>query len=144
VNRPGGACRRPSPGPGAPSSVARQQHGEEEAAFDNAGYQGVYKRPEAAGPTWHATARRHSGRLRWPSAHDRLHQPRVGVPANMGPHPDVPLVAFPLLLHLGLRSAAMGDARQFSNPEKLVGYLGLSASVLQSGNAVAQPLLSRH
>jgi IS5 family transposase len=28
-------------------------HGEEEAAFGDAGYQGVHKRPEAAGPAWH-------------------------------------------------------------------------------------------
>ena len=28
------------------------RHGEEEAAFGGAGYQGVRKRPEAAGPTW--------------------------------------------------------------------------------------------
>jgi IS5 family transposase len=28
-------------------------HGQEEVAFGDAGYQGVHKRPEAAGPTWH-------------------------------------------------------------------------------------------
>ena len=32
-------------------------HGEEEVAFGDAGYQGVRKRPEAAGPTWHAAMR---------------------------------------------------------------------------------------
>ena len=32
-------------------------HGEEEAAFGDAGYQGVHKRPEAAGPTWHVAMR---------------------------------------------------------------------------------------
>ncbi len=28
-------------------------HGDEEAAFGDAGYRGVHKRPDAAGPTWH-------------------------------------------------------------------------------------------
>ncbi len=32
-------------------------HGEEEAAFGDAGYQGVHKREEAAGPTWHVAMR---------------------------------------------------------------------------------------
>jgi IS5 family transposase len=32
-------------------------HGEEEVAFGDAGYQGVHKRPEAAGPTWHIAMR---------------------------------------------------------------------------------------
>jgi IS5 family transposase len=32
-------------------------HGEEEAAFGDAGYQGVHKRPEAVGPTWHVAMR---------------------------------------------------------------------------------------
>jgi IS5 family transposase len=32
-------------------------HGEEEAAFGDAGYQGMHKRPEAAGPTWHVAMR---------------------------------------------------------------------------------------
>jgi IS5 family transposase len=32
-------------------------HGEEEAAFGDAGYQGVHKRPEAAGPSWHVAMR---------------------------------------------------------------------------------------
>ena len=32
-------------------------HGEEEVAFGDAGYQGVRKRPEAAGPTWHVAMR---------------------------------------------------------------------------------------
>ena len=32
-------------------------HGKEEAAFGNAGYQGVHKRPEAAGPAWHVAMR---------------------------------------------------------------------------------------
>ena len=32
-------------------------HGEEHAAFGDAGYQGVHKRPEAAGPTWHVAMR---------------------------------------------------------------------------------------
>jgi transposase, IS5 family len=32
-------------------------HGQEEAAFGDAGYQGVHKRPEAAGPTWHVAMR---------------------------------------------------------------------------------------
>ena len=32
-------------------------HGEEQAAFGDAGYQGVHKRPEAAGPTWHVAMR---------------------------------------------------------------------------------------
>jgi len=32
-------------------------HGEEEAAFGDAGYQGVHKRPEAKGPTWHVAMR---------------------------------------------------------------------------------------
>jgi len=32
-------------------------HGDEEAAFGDAGYQGVQKRPEAAGPTWHIAMR---------------------------------------------------------------------------------------
>ena len=33
-------------------------HGDEEAAFGDAGYQGVHKRPEAQGPTWHVAMRR--------------------------------------------------------------------------------------
>ena len=33
-------------------------HGDEEAAFGDAGYQGVHKRPEALGPTWHVAMRR--------------------------------------------------------------------------------------
>ena len=33
-------------------------HGDEEAAFCDAGYQGVHKRPEAQGPTWHVAMRR--------------------------------------------------------------------------------------
>ena len=32
-------------------------HGDEEAAFGDAGYQGVHKRPEALGPTWHVAMR---------------------------------------------------------------------------------------
>ena len=32
-------------------------HGDEEVAFGDAGYQGVHKRPEAAGPTWHVAMR---------------------------------------------------------------------------------------
>ena len=32
-------------------------HGDEEAAFGDAGYQGVDKRPEAKGPTWHVAMR---------------------------------------------------------------------------------------
>lgn len=32
-------------------------HGEEEAAFGDAGYQGVHKRPEAACPTWYVALR---------------------------------------------------------------------------------------
>ena len=32
-------------------------HGQEEVAFGDAGYQGVHKRPEAAGPTWHVAMR---------------------------------------------------------------------------------------
>jgi IS5 family transposase len=32
-------------------------HGEEQAAFGDAGYQGVHKRPEAAGPSWHVAMR---------------------------------------------------------------------------------------
>jgi transposase, IS5 family len=32
-------------------------HGDEEAAFGDAGYQGVHKRPEAKGPTWHVAMR---------------------------------------------------------------------------------------
>jgi IS5 family transposase len=32
-------------------------HGDEEAAFGDAGYQGVHKRPEASGPTWHVAMR---------------------------------------------------------------------------------------
>jgi IS5 family transposase len=32
-------------------------HGDEEAAFGDAGYQGVHKRPEAQGPTWHVAMR---------------------------------------------------------------------------------------
>jgi transposase, IS5 family len=33
-------------------------HGDEEVAFGDAGYQGVHKRPEAQGPTWHVAMRR--------------------------------------------------------------------------------------
>jgi IS5 family transposase len=32
-------------------------HGEEEAAFGDASYQGVHERPEAVGPTWHVAMR---------------------------------------------------------------------------------------
>jgi IS5 family transposase len=32
-------------------------HGEEQAAFGDAGYQGVHKRPEAHGPAWHVAMR---------------------------------------------------------------------------------------
>ncbi len=32
-------------------------HGDEEAAFGDAGYQGVHKRQEAQGPTWHVAMR---------------------------------------------------------------------------------------
>jgi IS5 family transposase len=32
-------------------------HGQEEVAFGDAGYQGVHKRAEAAGPTWHVAMR---------------------------------------------------------------------------------------
>jgi IS5 family transposase len=32
-------------------------HGQEESAFGDAGYQGVHKRPEADGPTWHVAMR---------------------------------------------------------------------------------------
>jgi IS5 family transposase len=32
-------------------------HGDEESAFGDAGYQGVHKRPEAAGPAWHVAMR---------------------------------------------------------------------------------------
>jgi hypothetical protein len=32
-------------------------HGDEEAAFGDAGYQGVHKRPEAEGPAWHVAMR---------------------------------------------------------------------------------------
>jgi transposase, IS5 family len=32
-------------------------HGDEEAAFGDAGYQGVHKRAEAAGPIWHVAMR---------------------------------------------------------------------------------------
>ena len=32
-------------------------HGEEHAALGDAGYQGVHKRPEADGPTWHVAIR---------------------------------------------------------------------------------------
>jgi len=32
-------------------------HGEEHAAFGDSGYQGVHKRAEAAGPTWHVAMR---------------------------------------------------------------------------------------
>ena len=32
-------------------------HGEEEVAFGDAGYQGVHKRPEAAGPDWYVAMR---------------------------------------------------------------------------------------
>ena len=37
-------------------------HGEEQAAFGDAGYQGVHKRPEARGPTWHVAM--HPGKRR--------------------------------------------------------------------------------
>jgi len=33
-------------------------HGQEQEVFADAGYQGVHKRPEAAGPTWHVAMRR--------------------------------------------------------------------------------------
>ena len=38
-------------------------HGDEEAAFGDAGYQGVHKRPEAQGPTWHVAMRPGKRRL---------------------------------------------------------------------------------
>ena len=37
--------------------AGRLLHGEEEAAFGDAGYQGVHKRAEADGPTWHVAMR---------------------------------------------------------------------------------------
>ena len=37
--------------------AGRLLHGDEEAAFGDAGYQGVHKRPEASGPTWHVAMR---------------------------------------------------------------------------------------
>ena len=37
--------------------AGRLLHGEEEAAFGDAGYRGVHKRPEAAGPSWHVAMR---------------------------------------------------------------------------------------
>ena len=37
--------------------AGRLLHGEEEAAFGDAGYQGVHKRIEANGPTWHVAMR---------------------------------------------------------------------------------------
>ena len=37
--------------------AGRLLHGDEEAAFGDAGYQGVHKRPEATGPTWHVAMR---------------------------------------------------------------------------------------
>lgn len=41
-------------------------HGEEEVAFGDAGYQGVHKRPEARGPTWHVAMRRGLRRKLYP------------------------------------------------------------------------------
>ena len=38
-------------------------HGDEEAAFGDAGYQGVHKRPEAQSPTWHVAMRPGKRRL---------------------------------------------------------------------------------
>ena len=37
--------------------AGRLLHGQEHAAFGDAGYQGVHKRPEAAGPAWHVAMR---------------------------------------------------------------------------------------
>lgn len=58
-------------------------HGDEEAAFGDAGYQGVHKRPEAAEPTWHVAMRPGQGRAPVPRAQAavRVHQgalPRAG------------------------------------------------------------------
>ena len=39
------------------TQAGRLLHGEEEAAFGDAGYQGVHKRPEAQGPQWHVAMR---------------------------------------------------------------------------------------
>lgn len=37
--------------------VRAERSGDEEAAFSDAGYQGVHKRPEATGQTWHVAMR---------------------------------------------------------------------------------------
>lgn len=39
------------------TQAASLLHGEEEAAFGDAGYRGVHKRPEAQGPQWHVAMR---------------------------------------------------------------------------------------
>lgn len=39
-------------------------------------------------------------------AHQGMHQARVGIRPDMGPHAEVPLVALPGLMHLGITLAA--------------------------------------
>jgi IS5 family transposase len=63
-----------------PERCRRTAHGDEEVAFGDAGYQGVHRRPEAAGPTcgtWPCdlasagSSTRSSSRTSWPSASRR-------------------------------------------------------------------------
>jgi IS5 family transposase len=60
-------------------------HGEEHAAFGDAGYQGVHKRPEAAGPTWHVAMRPGLRRKLNPFIRARPHRRAFG--EDEGEHP---------------------------------------------------------
>jgi transposase, IS5 family len=63
-------------------------HGEREAAFGDAGYQGVHKRPEAAGPTLHVAMRPDLRRKLNPfiepdCATDRIERVKAGIRAEV-------------------------------------------------------------
>jgi IS5 family transposase len=63
-------------------------HGDEEAAFGDAGYQGVHKRPEAVGPTWHVAMRPGKRRLLNPFmapdiAAERVEQMKASIRAKV-------------------------------------------------------------
>ena len=63
-------------------------HGDEEAAFGDAGYQGVHKRPVAQGPTWHGAMRRGLRRKLYPFIEidfvaERVEKMKAGIRAKV-------------------------------------------------------------
>ena len=63
-------------------------HGDEEAAFGDAGYQGVHKRPVAQGPTWHGAMRRGLRRKLYPVIEidfvaERVEKMKAGIRAKV-------------------------------------------------------------